>query len=168
MKKWLYSVCAAAVMLGAANVYAQEKKPMPPADGLRHEQRMEKMENKLADELGLTEQQREQAKKIHEEGRAQVKPLMEDMKNLREKMDKLRQENMKEFEDILTAEQKTKFEKIKAERHEKWKKMKEKFDKNRGRRMHKGSRPGPRPDHIGDFPPPPAPDDDMPRPAPED
>ena len=164
MKKWLYSVCAAAVMLGAANVYAQEKKPFPPADGPRHEQRMEKMENKLADELGLTEQQREQAKKIHEEGRAQVKPLMEDMKNLREKMDKLRQENMKEFEDILTAEQKTKFEKIKAERHEKWKKMKEKFDKKRGRRMHKG----PRPVHIGDFPPPPPAPDALPKPLPKD
>lgn len=163
MKKWFYSVCAAAIMLGITGVCAQENRPMPPAEGLRHEQRMEQMENKLAQELGLTAEQQVQAKKIHQEGRKRVKPLMDEMKDIRKKMDELRQENMKEFEAILTPDQKAKFEKIKAERHEKWKQMKDKMKKGK-RMMHKG----PRPDHIGDFPPPPPASDDMPLPPPED
>lgn len=163
MKKWLYSVCAAAIMLGAAGAYAQEKKPVPPAERPHHEQRMEQMEDKLAQELGLTAEQQVQAKKIHQEGRKKVKPLMDEMKDIRKKMDELRQENMKEFEAILTPDQKAKFEKIKAERHEKWKQMKDKMKKGK-RMMHKG----PRPDHIGDFPPPPPAPDDMPLPPPED
>ena len=44
-----------------------------------------------------------------------MKPLMEESKALREKMDKLRQENMGEFEKILTDEQKQKFEEMKKE-----------------------------------------------------
>lgn len=164
MKKWLYSVCAAAIMLGAAGAYAQEKKPVPPAEGPRHEQRMEQMENKLAQELGLTAEQQAQARKIHQEGRKKVKPLMDEMKDIRKKMDDLRQENMKEFEAILTPEQKAKFEKIKTERHEKWKKIKDKMKK--GKKMHKGPRP--HPEHAGDFPPPPPAPDDMPLPPPED
>ncbi len=163
MKKWLYSVCAAAIMLGAAGACAQEKKPMPPAENPRHEQRMEQMENKLAQELELTAEQRVQAKKIHQEGRKKVKPLMDEMKNIRKKIDDLRQENMKEFETILTPEQKAKFEKIKAEHHKKWKKMKDKMRK--GKKMYQ--EPRPHPEHTGDFPLPPAPDD-MPLPPPED
>ncbi len=164
MRKWFYSVCAAAMMLGITEVCAQENRPMPPAQGLRHEQRMEQMENKLAQELGLTAEQQVQAKKIHQEGRKMVKPLMDEMKDIRKKMDELRQENMKEFEAILTPDQKAKFEKIKAERHEKWKQMKDRMRK--GKKMHKGPRP--HPGHTGDFPPPPPAPDDMPLPPFED
>ena len=89
MKKWLYSVCAAAMMLGAAEAYTQEKKPVPPAERPHHEQRMEQMEDKLAQELGLTAEQQVQAKKIRQEGRKKVKPLMDEMKDIRKKMDEI-------------------------------------------------------------------------------
>ena len=52
-----------------------------------------------------------------------MKPLMEQMKELREKMDNMRKENMKAFEEILTPEQKETFAKIKTERKAKFKKM---------------------------------------------
>lgn len=40
---------------------------------------------------------------------------MEQMRDIREKMDELREENMKEFEKILTPEQREKFAKIKEQ-----------------------------------------------------
>ncbi|MDD4556193.1 MAG: hypothetical protein PHE89_02540 [Alphaproteobacteria bacterium] len=81
----------------------------------------EKMEKKMAAELGLTEEQQTKAKEIREEGRKKVEPLMKEMQEVREKMDELRKENMAEFEAILTPEQKAKLEKIKAEHKEKFK-----------------------------------------------
>lgn len=75
----------------------------------------QKMDERLADDLGLSEIQRVQAKQIHEKGRKQVRPLMEQMRDIREKMDELREENMKEFEKILTPEQREKFAKIKEQ-----------------------------------------------------
>lgn len=48
--------------------------------------------------MGLTKEQQEQAEKIRKEGREKLKPLFEEMKDIREKMDKLREDNMLEFE----------------------------------------------------------------------
>lgn len=136
MKKVLLaSVCAVGVMLGSSFVNAGETELPPPPPpfsekgefpphhfGHRPSPEMrEKMEKKMAEELGLTEEQKTKAKEIREEGRKKVEPLMEQMKETREKMDELRKENMKEFEAILTPEQKVKLEKIKAEHMEKMK-----------------------------------------------
>ncbi len=118
MKKYLLAtVCALTVMM-SSNVWAQEKadETMPPPPVEHHMKgRRGDMQKELADKLQLTQEQRDLAKKIHEEGREKMKPLMEESKALHEKMDKLRQENMGEFEKILTAEQKEKFEEMKKE-----------------------------------------------------
>ena len=84
-----------------------------------------KMSKKLADDLGLTKEQQEQAEKIRKEGREKLKPLFEEMKDIREKMDKLREDNMLEFEKILTPKQKEKLKDIKARHHEEMKKRHE-------------------------------------------
>ena len=63
----------------------------------------------------------ELAKKIHEQGREKMKPLMEEGKVLHEKMNKVRKENMAEFEKILTDEQKENFEKMKQNFREEFK-----------------------------------------------
>lgn len=147
MKKILLnSLCAAAVMFGATAAMAQPADdmlpppppghefdaPRPPMDGHEmkgpHGKDMRGGPDRLAKDLGLTDEQKEQARKIHEQGREKVKPLMEEMKNIHEKMEKLRKENMAEFEKILTPEQKDKFEKIKAERKQHWEKNRMKKD----------------------------------------
>ena len=140
MKKNLLSfVCASAILAGAWNVCAQEAgAPLPPPGGdvpphhemmkrPPHHERMKhapRPEKNLAKELGLTAEQEEQARKIREDGREKMKPLMDEIKKVHEKMNELRKENMEEFEKILTPEQKDKFAEIK-------KKMEE-------RRPHKG------------------------------
>jgi len=120
MKKYLLTTCCAFVLALSANSFAQDEpkdETMPPPSSIEHqmEKVRENMQKELADKLNLTDEQREQAKKIHEEGRAKMKPLMEEGKALHEKMDKVRKENMGEFEKILTDEQKEEFEKIKQE-----------------------------------------------------
>ncbi len=130
-KKYLMMFTAAAILMaGVTSVSAQ---PLPPVDGapaphhekmeMRKAKRMppdpEKMAEKLADELGLSESQREQAKAINKKGMEEVKPLMDQMRDIRKKMDELRKENMKEFESILTPEQKTKFDAFKEKMHPK-------------------------------------------------
>lgn len=76
----------------------------------------------LEDKLNLTDEQKEQAKKIHEEGRKEIEPLMKEMKELREKMDVVRKKNMEEFEKILTPEQKEELDSMKKSFEEKMKK----------------------------------------------
>lgn len=156
MKKILLnSLCAAAVMFGASAAMAQSVDDMPPPSPPGHEfdaprppmkgphakKGMHAGPDKLAEELGLSDEQKEQAKKIHEQGREKVKPLMEEMKNLHKKMEELRKENMAEFEKILTPEQKDKFEEIKAEKKHSWEQKKEKRDaagkKNKKKGMNK-------------------------------
>ena len=76
-------------------------------------------------ETSHEKEQQEQAEKIRKEGREKLKPLFEEMKDIREKMDKLREDNMLEFEKILTPEQKEKLKDIKARHHEEMKKRHE-------------------------------------------
>ncbi len=71
--------------------------------------------------LGLTAEQKAKAKAIRAEGREKLKPIMKEMKELRKKADEIRTENMKEFEDILTPEQKAKLKSMKADRPKKGK-----------------------------------------------
>lgn len=120
MKKLiLASICASMLVLSGAAT-AQEKHSlgnMPP----KHEL---KMHENLAQKLNLTDEQKAQADKIREEGRKKMEPLMQEKKTLHEKMDKLRKENMEEFEKILTPEQKETFAKFKEEHRAPHKKMK--------------------------------------------
>ena len=119
MKKYLTTtICAFALVL-STSVFAEDTidetmPPPPPAEQIAKHHKGD-MQKELADKLNLTVEQREQAKKIHEEGRKKMKPLMEEAKKLHKKMDNLRQENMAEFEKILTDDQKKEMEKIKED-----------------------------------------------------
>lgn len=90
----------------------QIQEPRPMFKGMHDEKHGEK----LSEELGLTAEQKAEAKKIREAGREDMKPLMEEMRSTREKMDAVRKKNMEEFEKILTPEQKEKFETFKFEK----------------------------------------------------
>ena len=129
MKKILLSaVCATVLTFGTFGAQAQsasEDMPPPPPHEMNMEKIQKKMEKiheemskKLADDLGLSDEQKAQAEKIREDGHAKMKPLMEERRVLHEKMDNLRKANMEEFEKILTPEQKSKFEEIKAKHKE--------------------------------------------------
>ncbi len=145
MKKlMLTAVCAAAVMLGSISANAQEEMLPPPspghemlpppppefgpghkgprAHGPKFDREMhKKLADRFAKDLGLSEEQIAKADKIREDGRKKVEPLMKQMDELRRKADELRKENMKEFEAILTPEQKTRLEEMKA-RHDEMRK----------------------------------------------
>ena len=113
MKKTLLMLlCATSLVLGAAAANAKdkdfEKGPRRPG--------IEKMHENLGKKLNLTAEQETKAKALREDGHKKMKPLIEEMKNTKTKMDELRKENMKAFEEILTPEQKTEFEKFKAEK----------------------------------------------------
>ena len=125
--KFLLSSCLSALLVFGANAFATEDVApvdMPPTP--HHQQfdgkKMHEMhQKKLAEDLGLTAEQQAKAEAIRKADFEKMKPLMEEMKALREKMDNMRKENLKSFEEILTPEQKAKFEKIIAERKEKMK-----------------------------------------------
>lgn len=127
-KIYLSLLCAGAVLAGAGYVSADDDMmpPPPPHEEMDHPDLHNRLERgpkmrgpeRLDEELKLTDEQKAQAKKIREEGREKVKPLFEEMKQIREKMDKLREENMKEFEKILTPEQMAQLETIKSRHHE--------------------------------------------------
>lgn len=135
MKKLLLTaVCVSVLALGMAQVQAAEDMPPPPQapqgellpppppPAPEMDKKMEKrMSKRLADDLSLTKEQQEQAEKIRKDGREKLKPLFEEMKDIREKMDKIREDNMIEFEKILTPEQKTKLKEIKDNHKEKMK-----------------------------------------------
>ena len=144
--KILLSSCLSAMLVLSASAFAAEDvaapENLPPAP--QHEKfDMKKMhemhQKKLAEDLGLTAEQQEKAEAIRKADFEKMKPLMEEMKALREKMDNMRKENLKSFEEILTPEQKEKFEKIIAERKEKMKDMpKRHFGRHMGmERRHK-------------------------------
>ena len=126
-KNYLTLLCATALLYGTSFAYAADDMTMPPPPQMEHHQRMErhheKMAQKLADDLKLTDEQRAKAKEMRQQAREKIKPLIDEMKKIRKKMDTIRQENMAAFEEILTPEQKETFAKIKAERKAKFKKM---------------------------------------------
>lgn len=131
MKKLCLTLLCATALAYSANIaqakYDETMPPPPPSHMQQTQQDMhnhhEKMHNKLAEELKLTDKQKAKAKEMRQASRKKIKPLMKEMKNLREKIDKIRKENMKEFEKLLTPEQRETFERIKAERKAKHEEM---------------------------------------------
>ena len=86
---------------------AQQTEKMP-----KHHKEMRKRPKpeKMDKFLDLTDEQKAKAKEIREQSRKEIEPLMDEMKTIREKMDKIREGDMKKFEALLTPEQKAKLE----------------------------------------------------------
>ena len=86
---------------------AQQTERMP-----KHHKEMHKRPKpeKMDKFLDLTDEQKAKAKEIREQSRKEIEPLMKEMKTIREKMDKIREADMKKFEALLTHEQKAKLE----------------------------------------------------------
>lgn len=116
----LASVCVSLLTFSNAALADGQR----PFDDMRPRHEM-KIHEDLAQRLNLTDEQKAKADKIREDGRKQMEPLMQERKALHQKMEKLRKENMEEFEKILTPEQKEAFAKFKEEHrppHEKMRK----------------------------------------------
>jgi len=151
MKKLLSTLmCATILTTGAAMASdnTQQNCPPPPPEHQGQGQFHKKppCPKMIEDQLNLTEEQKAAARKNRMEGRKEMKPIMDkirdkheamldvmdsdlsdaekekkikvikaDMKKLKAQADAVREKNMKKFEAILTAEQKTKFEQIKSD-----------------------------------------------------
>ena len=120
-----------------------KKHPCPPP--ICQKERLQR-EHAFDQRLGLTEEQKQQAKTIRMQGREKIKPLMEeikakesakelvrkssldekkreeklnslnsDLKTLHKRAHDIRVENMKEFENILTVEQRKTLKEMKQE-----------------------------------------------------
>ena len=166
-KQFFCCAVAAGILLSGA---AMAQKPVvisnPQAEqGVEHKfakfdkEHHEKMAKRLADKLSLTEEQQQKAEQIRKSGQEKIKPLLDEMMELRKKIDKERRANMEEFENILTPEQKTAFEKLKAEDKADFRKRMPKMRpmmKNAGRH------------HNGEQLPPPLPEDAVLPPPPMD
>ena len=138
MKKTFLSILLGATIISAgafcANAQTPDAQDMPKVEHkIDFNEMHKKMQIKIAEDLGLTAEQQEQAKAIHEKGKAEIEPLMKEMKALREKMDAKRRANMEEFEKILTPDQRAKFEEMKKNApHHKMKGMHKHHFKHKG------------------------------------
>ena len=118
-KKFLMLTCTTMLILGASGAWAvenlDEQTPPPPTENEISADRTHNLKmraEKFANELELSEEQRQKAEEIRKADFEKMKPLMEEMKNLREKMDAMRKENMKSFEAILTPDQQVKLKQM--------------------------------------------------------
>ena len=129
-KKFLLAgIFSTALLIGVDNVYAHNSHHEINFDNRSaHHEKMEQMHQKLAERLKLTDEQKTKAEDIRKSGHEKIKPLMKEMKEIRQKMDKVRHENMKEFENILTDEQKSELSKIKAEKKAEFKNRRHRRD----------------------------------------
>ena len=90
-----------------------------PAEPVQQTEMRKRPEPEKMDKfLDLTDEQKAKAKEIREQSRKEIEPLMDEMKTIREKMDKIREADMKKFEALLTPEQKAKLE-ARKQHHEK-------------------------------------------------
>ena len=140
MKKYILSMLMGTIIVSGAalateNVVSAQTAPAEIAEKVqdfkakRAEARKEMKEN-FAKKLGLTEEQQEKASAIHQKSKAEMEDIKKQMKDLRQKADTIRENNKKEFESILTDDQKKTLEQMHEERKSKMKHHK--------KRMHKG------------------------------
>lgn len=116
------SVILSALLLGTLSLSAQ-------SDVEKFENRKEKMKERLAKALNLTPEQAKKTDAIHAKYEGEEIKLIEQRKQVHEKLKELREKRKEELNTILTPEQREKFEKIQTERRQK---MKEKFKKMKG------------------------------------
>ena len=144
MKKLLSILFLSAVLIaGSGQVMASEGEKLPQKPKF---EQMQKNKLDFEKRLNLTEKQKEKAKKIHQKGASQMKPIMkkigelrkdiaeikksdlddatkqekinkkfQEIKKLDKKAHEIRKQNSKDFEKILTDDQKGELKKMKAE-----------------------------------------------------
>ncbi|MFM1931442.1 MAG: hypothetical protein RL226_745 [Bacteroidota bacterium] len=107
MKKNTWMVLLA-LMMGFGTI-AQEDMPEPNDEGKTE---------RLATELGLSEEQQQQLEAVHARFKPEHQKIRQQEKELREKRKQLREQEDMEMKKILTPDQLAKFEKMKAEKKE--------------------------------------------------
>ena len=131
MKKYVLTMLMGTIIVSGAalaseNVVSAQTAPAEISEKVqdfkakRGEVRKEMKEN-FVKKLGLTGEQQEKASAIHQKSKAEMEDIKKQMKDLRQKADTIRENNKKEFESILTEDQKKKLEEMKTERKSKMK-----------------------------------------------
>lgn len=105
-------------------------------DKAEMEKRMAEKKEAFANRLGLTDEQRTKSAALHEQSRAEMKKIMEEMDALKKKADSLREQSKKDFEALLTDDQKKILEQIHQEREAKHKEKAMKNKKFGGKKHH--------------------------------
>lgn len=115
-------------------MHLERRKHFSEADKAKFEEKMKERKAEFVKRLNLTPEQKEKAEALHAKNKAAMKPIMDEMKKLREKADSLREESRKEFEALLTDTQK---EILKTMHKERIEKGRERFHKRfKGKRLH--------------------------------
>jgi Spy/CpxP family protein refolding chaperone len=142
MKKLL--IIAAIFTMTFAGAFAQRGQGGPRGgqqkESMTPEQRAERMTNKMTEELGLSEDQKQKIYQINlenaEKRQVQREAMVEERKAKREEMQAQTKAQNEQIEAILTPEQKTKWEEVKKENR------KEIREGSRGGRGHRGGKGG--------------------------
>lgn len=157
MKRSQEVLLFAAALAVAALVPSLNAQEGPPADkGPRGPRppRMEMMGERMAKQLGLSEDQKTQIKAINESYRPQFDALRDDAsltkEQRREKLQALQKERVGKVDAVLTPEQRTKAQEMRAKHQERMKHQRD----GKGPRGHGPG--GPVDDEDGPPPPPPA------------
>lgn len=145
MKKLL--MIAALFTLTIAGAFAQRgqggSKEGQPKESLTPEQRADKMTNRMTEELGLSEDQKQKIYKINldnaQKREAQRAAMEEDRKAKRAEMQAQNQVQNEQIEAVLTPDQKTKWQEVKKENR---KEIQERSGSGRGHRGGRGSSGG--------------------------
>ena len=154
MKKSLITLTLASFMVAGFQTatFAEDAMPGKPCDAKKQEHCVN-----FAQKLNLTEAQSQTIKEMREKARAQIKPVIEELRaekqkyremvknnasqadletqkqkilKLKEKSQEIRKENLANFERILTPEQKTQFSEMKKAKMEKMKEQRAKHKKH--------------------------------------
>ena len=119
-----YSVLAVA-LLAPIGLLAQGGPPDGAAEGMGGHRRMPSVDDQVKDltsKLNLTDAQQSQVRTILQDQRDQMKKVMEDSSGSRKdnwsKMRELHQQSSAKIRDVLTDEQKPKYDKLEDERRE--------------------------------------------------
>lgn len=157
MKRSQEVLLFAAALAVAALVPSLNAQDNPPAEkGPRGPRppRMEMMGERMAKQLGLSEDQKTQIKAINESYRPQFDALRDDAsltkEQRREKFQALQKERVAKVDAVLTPEQRTKAQEMRAKQQERMKHLRD----GKGPRGHGPGGPG-GPDDDEDGPPPP-------------
>lgn len=141
MKKLL--IIAGLFAITFSPLYAQRGSENRGERGATPEQRAERMTDRMAVELELTDAQKEQVYKIHLENaqkrQVEAEARRSEMQERREAMRAKSESQKSEIEAVLTPEQKQKWEEKRAESSERRDKMRDKKGRPGGREMHKKS-----------------------------
>jgi Spy/CpxP family protein refolding chaperone len=136
MNKKLLSTALVATLLAITSnmAFADMPKDFDHGKGMPKHQKMspEERQQKIAEfekRLNLTDEQKAQIEKNRKNSKKKLDAIRKKEQKLREEAKEILEQNKKDFESLLTPEQKEELKKIEKEREERYKEFKKKHEK---------------------------------------